>query len=218
MQTKNKSAMNIDWIITPGLVDYETAVATMEARVEDIIQGKAAEAVWLLEHPPLYTAGTSAVDSDILHSTDFPVYQTGRGGKYTYHGPGQRVVYVMLDLKKRGQMDLRKFVYKLEAWIIAALKKLDIEATANPERIGLWVKDQHNIEAKIAAIGVRVRQWVTFHGAAINLNPDLSHFNAIIPCGIHDLGVTSIYQLGKKIGMQTLDQALMDTFKDVMDQ
>lgn len=190
-----------EWIVAPGLTDYAAAVAAMEARVAAIREGTAAERLWLVEHPPLYTAGTSAQSADLLDPARFPVISTGRGGRHTYHGPGQRVVYVMLDLDARGR-DLRAFVAALEAWIIAALASLDVEARAVAGRTGVWVGD-----AKIAAIGVRVRRWVSFHGIALNIAPNLAHFDGIRPCGL-DSAVTSLAQLGSPVSMIQADAAL----------
>lgn len=180
----------------------------MEAKVADIIEGKSPEEIWLLEHKPVYTAGTSAVESDLIES-NFPVHKVGRGGKYTYHGPGQRIVYLMLDLKKHySPPDLKKFVCDLEQWVIDSLKEVGVESFRRAGRVGIWCFDKQGNEAKIAAIGIRVRKWVSFHGISININPDLSHFSGIIPCGIPEFGVTSLQQLGVKIGMEEFDKAL----------
>ena len=188
-------------------VDYPTAVAEMERRVGGIRAGTADEAVWLLEHPPLYTAGTSAKAKDLL-KPQFPVYDSGRGGQYTYHGPGQRVAYVMLDLKKRQQVpDIKKYVWQLEEWIIRSLTQLDVTGERREGRVGIWVVTPQG-EEKIAAIGVRVRHWVTYHGISININPDVSHFSGIVPCGIAEHGVTSLHALGVKAGMGDIDNAL----------
>lgn len=206
----------MEWCIAANQVGYEEAVSTMERRADDIYANGADEMVWLLEHPPLYTGGTSAKNSDLLYA-QFPVHQTGRGGQYTYHGPGQRVGYVMLDLKQRGQ-DVRKFVWNLEEWIIQTLREFDAIGERREGRVGIWV-DLANYgrisEAKIAAIGVRVRRWVTFHGIAINNHPDLSHFNGIVPCGLADFGVTSLADLGKQISMSELDAALQKTWPKI---
>ncbi len=200
-----------EWRIAPAALGYEEAVATMEARVAAIDADKAAELVWLVEHPPLYTAGTSAKPEDLLDPR-FPVHRTGRGGQLTYHGPGQRVAYVMLDLKTRTQ-DLRAYVCALEGWIMRALGEFGVAAERRPGRVGLWVALDRfggapGAEAKIAAIGVRVRRWITFHGAAINVAPDLSHYAGIVPCGIRDHGVTSLAALGVDATMADLDDAL----------
>ena len=212
----------VEWRITEGLVPYEDAVAAMEARVEAIAAGRAGELVWLLEHPPLYTAGTSARPGDLLAPVRFPVYPTRRGGQYTYHGPGQRVVYVMLDLGRRGR-DVRRFVHALEAWVIAALADFQVAGAVREGRVGVWVPrperpplpDGSPAEDKIAAIGVRIRRWVSFHGLAINVDPDLSHFAGIVPCGIRDRGVTSLVDLGLPVTMHDLDLALAARFPEV---
>jgi lipoyl(octanoyl) transferase len=206
----------LEWQSSPGLVPYGEALAAMESRVEAIITHQAPELVWLLEHPPLYTAGTSARAQDLLQA-DFPVHQTGRGGQYTYHGPGQRIAYVMLDLRGRKQ-DLRCYVHDLESWVIAALRRFDVDAQRREGRIGLWIDlARHGRigEAKIAAIGVRVRRWVTFHGVSINVAPDLSHYNGIVPCGISQHGVTSLADLGIDVTMADMDAALKDAWGEV---
>lgn len=191
----------------PGLTDYATMLARMEARQSAIREGSAGEIIWLLEHPPLYTAGTSARPAELL--TDrFPVHQIGRGGKYTYHGPGQRVGYVLLDLERRGR-DLRCYVHALEGWVIAALAEFGVAARRAEGRVGIWCDDVNGQEAKIGAIGVRVRRWVTAHGFAVNINPDLGHFSGIIPCGLPDFPVTSLAALGIKAGMADFDAALL---------
>jgi lipoyl(octanoyl) transferase len=182
----------------------------MEARAAAIRAGEASELVWLLEHPPLFTAGTSAASDELMNPMHFPVFEAGRGGRYTYHGPGQRVGYLMLDLEKRGK-DIRCFVHSLEGWLIAALADLGVEARREPGRIGLWVGSGPD-EAKIAAIGVRVRRWVTLHGFSVNISPDLSHFGGIVPCGISEYGVTSLEALGKNANMSHLDAALAANF------
>ena len=206
---------------SPGLFPYEQAVAEMEARVAAIHDGQASELVWFLEHPPLYTAGTSAQSADLLTPDRFPVFKTGRGGQYTYHGPGQRVAYVLLDLRHYGQ-DIRAYVQSLEAWIIAALEQFDVIGETRCDRIGIWVQRQNSQggsilppgEDKIGAIGVRVRRWITFHGAALNIAPDLSHFEGIVPCGVTQHGVTSMAALGKNITMNEVDETLKRTFED----
>jgi lipoyl(octanoyl) transferase len=202
------------WLHSPGLTGYPEALAAMEARVEAIIAGDAPECVWLLEHPPLYTAGTSAKEADLLDDGGLPVYRTGRGGQFTWHGPGQRVVYLMLDLSKRGQ-DVRAFVRRIEAWVTDALADLGVAAGCRSGRPGLWVpRPEKGVdrEDKIAAIGIRVRRWVSFHGVSINIAPDLSHFAGIVPCGISDQGVTSLADLGRPAAMAAVDAALLDAF------
>ena len=200
----------IEWRVSEAQVPYEEALAFMEQRVAEIRQGSAPECVWLLEHPPLFTAGTSADPAELTNPMHFPVYAAGRGGRYTYHGPGQRVGYVMLDLEKRGK-DIRCFVHALEGWMIAALAELGVEARREPGRIGIWVGEGDN-EAKIGALGVRVKRWVTLHGFAINVAPDLSHFSGIVPCGISDFGVTSLAELGKQMPLTRVDAALKGSF------
>lgn len=204
----------MEWLKTNSPVDYETALAFMEKRATDIREGAAGEAVWLLEHPPLYTAGTSAELSDLLEPDRFPVYDAGRGGQYTYHGPGQRIAYVMLDLKNRGS-DVRRYVQDLEEWIIRTLACFDVTGERREGRIGIWVTRGGGREDKIAALGVRVRRWVTFHGIAINVSPDLSHFGGIVPCGISEHGVTSLQDLGIEATLNDLDEHLRGAFEDV---
>lgn len=205
----------IEWRIDQAPVAYPDAVAYMEARVEKIALGEAPELIWLLEHPPIYTAGTSAIDTDLLDGNRFPVYRTGRGGQYTYHGPGQRIVYAMLDLNRRGK-DIRAYVKALEDWVIQTLATFNVTGERRNGRVGIWVDQGAGKEDKIAAIGVRVRRWVTFHGISINVEPDLAHFDAIVPCGIGDpdLGVTSLVQLGLLVTMEDLDVALMAAFAE----
>jgi lipoyl(octanoyl) transferase len=208
-----------EWRVSPGLVGYEAAVAAMEARVADILAGRASELVWLLEHPPLYTAGSTARAGDLLQPDRFPVHRTGRGGEYTYHGPGQRVAYVMLDLSRRGP-DVRAFVTALEEWLIAALARLGVEGERRAGRVGIWVDlgrhgGRPGEEAKIAAIGVRLRRWVSYHGIALNVRPDLGHFGGIVPCGIHGHGVTSLAALGLPADMAEVDRALKAAFFEV---
>lgn len=207
----------VEWRIEPGLIDYEPAVAFMEARVAAIATGQAAELVWLVEHPPLYTAGTSANPTDLVEPDRFPVYPTGRGGQYTYHGPGQRVAYVMLDLDRRGK-DVRAFVAALERWVIGALAAFNIRGERREDRVGVWVRRpdrQDGAEDKIAAIGIRVRRWVTFHGISLNVEPDLAHFAGIVPCGIRGHGVTSLVDLGLPVTMEDADVALRASFVEV---
>lgn len=204
----------IDFLVSKDLVPYEDALLEMDSRVKAIHEGTANEAIWLLEHPPIYTAGTSANEID-LRNPQFPVYATGRGGQYTYHGPGQRIAYVMLDLKKRQKHpDVKRFVCNLEAWIIKALADFGVKGERREGRIGIWVNSDTG-ESKIAAIGVRVRHWITLHGVSINVNPDLSHFEGIIPCGISEHGVTSLKALGKQASMKNLDEKL-EFHKDVL--
>ncbi|MCO6362000.1 MULTISPECIES: lipoyl(octanoyl) transferase LipB [unclassified Paracoccus (in: a-proteobacteria)] len=208
----------VEWIISSGLTAHADAVALMEDRVAQIHAGQALEAVWLVEHPPLYTAGTSARPQDLLDAR-FPVHQTGRGGQYTYHGPGQRVAYVMLDLNRRGR-DVRAFVGQLEGWVIDALASFGVSGQIREGRVGVWVPrpdkpplpDGQMREDKIAAIGVKLRRWVSFHGIAVNVDPDLSHYGGIVPCGISGHGVTSLVDLGLPVGMADLDVALRQGF------
>jgi lipoyl(octanoyl) transferase len=206
----------VEWKIENAPVGYEAALSAMEARVAAIHGGGAPEQVWLLEHPPLYTAGTSAKAADLLNPR-FPVYAAGRGGQYTYHGPGQRIGYVMLDLKGRQAVpDIKDYVWRLEEWIIRALAVFDIEGLRREGRVGIWTVDGRGTENKIAALGVRIRHWVTYHGVAINVNPDLSHFEGIVPCGIRGYGVTSMQAgLGRVVAMNALDQALQKVWGDV---
>ena len=201
---------DIEWRRSPGLSDYAATLAEMEARASAIRDGSARELIWLLEHPPLYTAGTSAAAAELLAPDRFPVFRAGRGGRYTYHGPGQRVGYLVLDLEKRGK-DIRCFVHSLEGWMIAALAELGVEARREPGRIGIWTGDGP-AEAKIGAIGVRVKRWVTLHGFSINVAPDLSHFGGIVPCGIAEYGVTSLAALGRESAIGRLDEALELSF------
>jgi len=203
----------IEWRIDAAPVAYPQAVAVMESRVAAIRAGRAGELVWLLEHPPLYTAGTSARDDDLLDAR-FPVFRTGRGGQFTYHGPGQRVGYVMLDLRRRGG-DVRRFVWQLEEWLIRTLARFDVVGERRAGRVGIWVARGGGREDKIAAIGVRVRRWVSYHGVALNVAPDLSHFAGIVPCGIRDHGVTSLADLGRAVTMVEVDAALRTAFVEV---
>lgn len=201
----------IEWEVARARIAYPDAVARMDARQAGIHEVQARELVWLLEHPPLYTAGTSADPVELL-SPQFPVYQSGRGGRYTYHGPGQRVGYVMLNLGERGR-DIRCYVHALEGWVIAALSEFGIAARRAEGRIGIWCDDRQGREAKIGAIGVRVRRWVTAHGFSVNVDPDLSHFGGIVPCGISEFPVTSLRALGIDAGMADLDAALNKHFE-----
>jgi len=208
----------VEWRISDGLTDYEGAVAAMAARVAAIRAGTAAEQVWLLEHPPLYTAGTSARTSDLLAPARLPIFRSGRGGQYTYHGPGQRVAYVMLDLQRRGP-DLRRYVRALEDWIIRALARFDLCGERREGRIGVWIDRGQGREDKIAAIGVRVSRWVTWHGLALNVDPALEHFHGIVPCGIAEprYGVTSLHALGVRVSMGEVDKALREAFAEVFE-
>ena len=210
---------SVEWRHLPGLAPYDETLAAMEARVAAISAGTAPEAIWLLEHPPLYTAGTSADIADLTDPNRFPVFNAGRGGQYTYHGPGQRVAYAMLDLNKRGR-DVRKFVCALENWVIATLAEFNVKGERRAGRVGVWVvrhdqapnPDGTLREDKIAAIGVKLRKWVSFHGISINVEPDLSHFSGIVPCGIRDHGVTSLVDLGLPVTLADLDAALTICF------
>ncbi|WBU59524.1 lipoyl(octanoyl) transferase LipB [Paracoccus albus] len=218
MPPPDKEPLSPDWMIGDGLTPYESAVAEMEAHVASMHDGSGNERIWLVEHPPLYTAGTSAKQSDLL-SARFPVHETGRGGQYTYHGPGQRVVYTMLDLNKRGR-DVRAFVQSLEAWVIETLAEFGVTGETREGRVGVWVArpdkpplaDGSMREDKIAAIGIKLRRWISFHGISINVEPDLEHYNGIVPCGISGHGVTSLVDLGLPVTMADLDAALRLTF------
>lgn len=205
-----------EWKISTEPVDYAFALQEMEARAAQVWRGEAPELIWLLEHPHVYTAGTSAKDSDVL-SARCPVVHTGRGGQVTYHGPGQRVVYLVLDLNKRGR-DVRAYVQNLESWVIKTLALLGVECSRRDGRVGLWVARSDDVDDKIAAIGVRVKKWVTLHGLAINVDPDLSYYSGIVPCGIRDHGVTSLRQLGQGVSLEELDRALKITFANVFFQ
>jgi lipoyl(octanoyl) transferase len=204
----------IEWRVSDAPVPYETAVAAMEERVASIRAGSAPELVWLLEHPPLYTAGTSARASDLVEPDLFPVFRTGRGGQYTYHGPGQRVGYVMLDLRRRGA-DLRDYVCNLEKWLIRTLAAFNLKGERREGRVGIWIDEGDGRESKIAAIGVRVRHWVSFHGVSLNIDPDLSHYRGIVPCGIAEHGVTSLAAQGVMVTMPEVDGALRRAFAEV---
>ena len=212
----------LQWEISEGEVDYDTALEKMDNHVQKMISGETDEKIWLLEHPSLYTAGTSANKKDLVEPDRFPVIKTKRGGQYTYHGPGQRVVYVMLDLNKRGK-DIKKFIEKLEAWIILSLAEFNIVGQRRSGRVGIWIerldkpKNAEGLlgEEKIAAIGVRVRKWLTFHGLSINVDPDLSHFQGIVPCGVKEHGVTSLVDLGLPVSMTDVDIALKKSFSKV---
>ncbi|MEL6467258.1 MAG: lipoyl(octanoyl) transferase LipB [Pseudomonadota bacterium] len=212
----------VEWITTHGLTDYRAAEAWMEARATAIAAGEADECIWLVEHPPLYTAGTSARPADLTDPDRFPVHQTRRGGQYTYHGPGQRVAYTLLNVGQRGH-DVRAFVQDLEAWVIATLDMFNIRGLIREGRVGVWVErpdkprgpDGQVAEDKIAAIGIRLRKWVSFHGLSLNVEPDLTHFDGIVPCGISDHGVTSLVDLGLPVSMADVDVALRQTFETV---
>jgi lipoyl(octanoyl) transferase len=215
---KASSGGGVEWRISDSLVDYPEAVAFMEARAAAIASGDAREMVWLLEHPPLYTSGTSGKDADLLDAR-FPLFATGRGGQVTYHGPGQRVAYVMLDLKRR-RPDVRAYVAALEEWIIRTLATFNVRGERREDRVGVWVKRPDKgpgFEDKIAAIGVRLKRWVSFHGIAINVEPDLAHFSAIVPCGVADprYGVTSLVDLGHPVGLADVDIALRQSFEEI---
>jgi lipoyl(octanoyl) transferase len=206
-----------EWLVAEGLTDYERAVAFMEERAAAIADGAARELVWLVEHPPLYTAGTSARAEDLVDPDRFPVHKTGRGGQYTYHGPGQRVAYVMLDLRRRNP-DLRRYVAALEAWLIASLGAFNIRGERREDRVGVWVRRPdrgEDAEDKIAAIGIRVRRWVSFHGISLNVDPDLSHFSGIVPCGVTEHGVTSLVDLGIPVTMPEVDSVMRGTFEEI---
>lgn len=220
-----RSETPVEWAVSDRLVEYEAAVGVMEARVEAIARGQARELVWLLEHPPLYTAGTSAKSADLLSPERFPVFQSGRGGQYTYHGPGQRIAYVMLDLNRRGR-DVRAFVGALEAWIIETLDRFNVQGETRVDRVGVWVRRPYKVlrpdrgeaentvaEDKIAAIGIRLKRWVSLHGLSINVEPDLEHFAGIVPCGVAAHGVTSLADLGLIVSTAEVDMALADTFE-----
>jgi lipoyl(octanoyl) transferase len=203
-----------EWRVSEGLVPYRDALAEMEERVAAVRAGDASELIWLLEHPPLFTAGTSADPAELFNPMGFPVFEAGRGGRYTYHGPGQRVGYLVVDLERRGK-DIRNFVHSLEGWMIAALADLGVEARREQGRIGIWTGEGSS-EAKIGAIGVRVRRWVTMHGFSLNVAPDLSHFGGIVPCGIAEYGVTSLGALGRPAGMKDVDFALKRNFSSFL--
>lgn len=207
----------VEWVIADDPVGYEEAVAEMEARVAAIAAGEARERVWLVEHPPLYTAGTSAQDEDLVEPDRFPVYRSGRGGQFTYHGPGQRVAYAMLDLNRRTP-DLRRYVTALETWLIETLSAFNVRGERREDRVGVWVRRPDKGDAaedKIAAIGIRVRRWVTFHGISLNVEPDLSHFSGIVPCGVRRHGVTSLVDLGVPVTMPEVDSVMRSAFERV---
>src|ERR1700754_3368908 len=213
----SEGAPPVEWRVARHPVPYEAAVATMESRAASIAEGHAPELVWLLEHPALYTAGTSARDEDLLDAARLPVFRTGRGGQFTYHGPGQRVAYVLLDLKRR-RPDVRAFVAALEEWLIRALWAFNVEGERRADRVGVWVRRPEKAlgaEDKIAAIGVRVRRWVSFHGISLNVEPDLGHYDGIVPCGVQGPGVTSLVDLGHPVAMDEVDAALLTAFREV---
>ena len=222
MMPQNPNTLEVEWKKSAGLVPYEQAVEWMERRVAQIIAGEASEVIWLLEHPALYTAGTSSNEKDLIDPNRFPVFKAKRGGQYTYHGPGQRVVYVILDVAKRGR-DIRKFVKNLEIWVISTLAKLNVVGEIREGRVGVWVQrpDLPKLpsgiiaEHKIASIGIRLRKWVSFHGISINLDPNLEHFSGIIPCGIDGFGVTSLSDLGQKVTLNELDIILRKEFTNL---
>lgn len=205
---------NIEWRLSSSQVSYRDALGEMDRRNRAIREGEADEQIWLLEHPPVYTAGTSAAADELINPR-FEVIEAGRGGRYTYHGPGQRVGYIMLDLAKRGR-DVRRFVHSVEGWVIATLRDLGLESWRADGRIGIWTYGPDGREAKIGAIGVRVRRWVTMHGFSVNLSPDLSHFGGIVPCGIGELGVTSLAELGMEVAPDAFDAALHARFDDFL--
>jgi lipoyl(octanoyl) transferase len=210
----NSRLAAVEWRVAEGMIQYPAAVDFMERRVADIAERRAPEVVWLLEHPSIYTAGTSANPSDLLDAR-FPVFQTGRGGQFTYHGPGQRVAYVMLDLRRR-KADVRGFVHDLEEWLIRTLRRLGVSSERRAGRVGVWVLNGIGGEKKIAAIGVRVRRWVTYHGIALNVAPDLEHFSGIVPCGVRGHGVTSLAALGVRATLAEVDAALQTEFGYVL--
>jgi lipoyl(octanoyl) transferase len=208
----------IDWAVSDRPVDFQAALAAMETRIAAIAEGAAPELIWLLEHPPLYTAGTSARRQDLLQPDRFPVFETGRGGQYTYHGPGQRVAYVMLDLRTRGR-DVRAFIKLLEHWIIGTLETFNVRGEIRNDRVGVWVRRPDrgpDVEDKIAAIGLRLRHWVSFHGLSLNVEPDLEHFSGIVPCGVSQHGVTSLADLGLTASMTDVDGALEQAFRRII--
>ncbi len=218
LNTAKKTAVQpLDWIVSDSLVPYAEALSFMENRAAQIASGTANECVWLLEHPPTYTAGTSAKTEDLLAPERFPVFETGRGGQYTYHGPGQRVGYVMLNLKERGP-DVRGFVRNLEEWLIQTLAAFNVKGERRDDRVGVWVRRPDlgpSKEDKIAAIGVRVRKWVTFHGVSLNINPDLEHFSGIVPCGVSEHGVTSLEDLGQIVSTAEIDMVMKRKFEEI---
>ncbi len=218
MTTPQNASDTVEWKISDAPVAYSEALAFMEQRAAGIANGIALECIWLLEHPPLYTAGTSANPADLTDPHRFPVHETGRGGQYTYHGPGQRVAYVMLDLNKRGR-DVRKFVTFLEDWLITTLDRFNVRGERRADRVGVWVqRPDLGREDKIAAIGIRLRRWVSFHGISLNVEPDLEHFSGIVPCGVHEHGVTSLVDLGLPVTMTDVDVALRNAFEKTIEK
>ena len=218
MTSGRRPARIVDWAVSDTPVPYEAALAVMEERIEQIASGTAPELIWLLEHPPIYTAGTSAQPADLLQPDRFPVFETGRGGQYTYHGPGQRIAYVMLDLRARGR-DVRGLITLLEDWIIGTLTAFNVKGEVRPDRVGVWVARPERgagAEDKIAAIGLRLRHWISFHGLSINVEPDLEHFSGIVPCGVSQHGVTSLADLGLVVSMPDVDIALAAAFERVV--
>ena len=219
MEIKNLNLNNhdIEWLESIDVSDYKASVEFMETRAKDIRAGRENECVWLVEHTPMYTGGTSATDEDLIKA-DFPVYETGRGGQYTYHGTGQRTAYVMLDLEKR-KLGIKEYVYKLEQWIIDTMAEFNLIGERRNGRVGIWVNNNDGSEDKICAIGVRIKKWVSYHGIAFNINPDLSHYDGIVPCGINDknLGITSFEKLGIKATMNDFDKALIKNFTKIFD-
>ena len=213
-----KNLSNIEWRVSKELVHFEDALKFMQNRVDEIIAGKSPQMIWLLEHYPVYTAGVSAKEEDLLNKTDIPVFQTNRGGKYTYHCPGMKIIYVMLDLKKffaPEQPDVARFVEFLENWVIAILDELGIKGEIRKGRVGIWVTDQNGEEKKIAALGIKLKKWVSYHGIAINIDPEMSGFNNIVPCGIKEFGVTSIAEILGKIDQQKFDELLKRNFEQL---
>ncbi len=213
-----KNLSNIEWRVSKELVHFEDALKFMQNRVDEIIAGKSPQMIWLLEHYPVYTAGVSAKEEDLLNKTDIPVFQTNRGGKYTYHCPGMKIIYVMLDLKKffaPEQPDVARFVEFLENWVIAILAELGIKGEIRKGRVGIWVTDQNGEEKKIAALGIKLKKWVSYHGVAINIDPEMSGFNNIVPCGIKEFGVTSIAEILGKIDQQKFDELLKRNFEQL---
>lgn len=214
-----KHNYNIEWNFEKELVDFQDSFEFMQKRVEDIIAGEKPQLIWSLEHPPVYTAGVSANDADLLNKTDVPVYKTNRGGKYTYHCPGMRIIYVMLDLKQffaPEKPDVSRFVKFLENWVIGILAEFGIKGELKKDRIGIWVTDENGVEKKVAALGIKLRKWVSYHGIAINIDPDMSGFNNIVPCGIREFGVTSIAEILGHIDAKKFDDVVLKKFEDML--
>lgn len=215
----NIEGQKIEWNFDKELVDYQMSFDFMQKRVEEIVAGEKEQLIWSLEHPPVYTAGVSADDADLLHKTDVPIFKTNRGGKYTYHCPGMRIIYVMLDLKQffaPEKPDVSRFVKFLENWVIGILGEFGIKGEIRKNRIGIWVTDENGVEKKIAALGIKLRKWVSYHGIAINIDPDMSGFNNIVPCGISEFGVTSIAEILGKIDEKKLDEVVQKRFEEMM--